>query len=789
MKSFFAVPDKEKNYQGFMVYVLVMIWFVVTAAIVSMGFFLLPKAWLRWLILLGVSLFMAACNLLLNRLGYIRLASWSLTIMLWLYITISCYSAGGIMAPGILMQISIILTAGFLIGWRGALIIGLLTIFTDFGFAYLELTGRLPGPSVIHTPITRWVANIISFGTIIALQYYATNHLRTGLIAMQREMGKREEAERAKDQTLYNLGERVKELRTLYSVSRILQNEDAPYPSLVKEIAAVLPLGWQYPDITAARICIAENEYVTSNYQSSEYNQQTEMKTASGTKVFIEVAYLKPMKELDEGPFLKEERSLINMLVEMLKIDLERRERKDELKDYRYALDIASIVSISEVDGSFSFVNENFCKASKYSSVELVGKHHSIIWSGLHSPAYFEKLKVSMENGFPYRGEFCNKAKDGTLYWVDTSIVPFLDQNGKVYQYLSISHDITRRKETEALLRESEEKFRSIVEQSLAGIYIIQNGKLIYVNPGFEKIFGYSKNQLLNKISFEGLVHEDDIHLVQDMYDNRINKRRVKEQYVFRAIRKDGYVLYIEVIASLITYNNEPAIIGTIVDITGRIEEERRMNEAVLDAQEKERLQIGMELHDNVKQILVGSGMFLDFAQKKLDDKPAVTKILDDLKKYNTDAITELRRLSHQLAPSVEEDTNLDDKIQWLIKSLKIEEHLSISVMIDAFQKPLDNNTQLTFYRILQEQLSNIQKYAAATVVEISIRSENNSILLQVKDNGKGFDVSAKKGGIGLENIRRRVQMLQGKVDIISAPGKGCEVNIQVPLTFNKQGK
>lgn len=238
-----------------------------------------------------------------------------------------------------------------------------------------------------------------------------------------------------------------------------------------------------------------------------------------------------------------------------------------------------------------------------------------------------------------------------------------------------------------------------------------------------------------------------------------------------------------------VTYNNEPAIIGTIVDITGRMEEETRMNEAVLDAQEKERLQIGMELHDNVKQILVGSGMFLDFAQKKLDDKPAVTKILDDLKKYNADAITELRRLSHQLAPSVEEDTILDDKIQWLIKSLKIEEHLSISVTIDAFLEPLNNNTQLTFYRILQEQLSNILKYAAASFVEINIRSFNNSILLQVKDNGNGFDVSTKKGGIGLENIRRRVQMLQGKVDIISSPGKGCEVNIQVPVTFNKQGK
>lgn len=913
MTNFYSVPDKEKNYQGYMVYVLAIIWSVVTSVIVSAGFYFFPQIWLRWLVFLAVSLFIAVFNLSLNHFGYTRLASWSLTIMLWLYLTIPCYSAGGIMAPGILMQISLILTAGFLLGWKGGMAIGLLTIFADFGLVYLELTGQLPAPAVVHNPLTRWIASIIPFGTILALQYYATNHLRTGLLAMQREILKREESEKIKDQTLYYLGERLKELKTLYSVSHILQDEDATHQKLFSKIAEVLPPGWQYPGITAARICIAETEYATHNYKPSEYSQQVELKTANGTKVLIEVVYLQPMPASDEGPFLNEERNLINMLAEMLKIDLERRERKVELKDYKYALDVASIVSISGANASLSFVNENFCKASKYSPEELLGKQHSIIWSGVHSPEYFEELKIAMQNGIPFRGEFCNKAKDGTLYWVDTSIVPFLDENGKVYQYLSINHDITKRKEAEDLLKEqtetfraiientkesiylispeykllqfnttakekilltrgmelqigadfreylfpdntdifysmfndslkgiyrseeikvkgvtenyfwiesktspvynlkgeligirllsesiddrkqaeavlleSEEKFRSIVEQSLVGIYIIQNGKLVYVNPGFEKIFGYSKNMLLNKMSFESLVHEDDIDLVQNIYNKRINKHGAKPQYIFRAIRNDGAILHIEVIASLINYNNETAVIGTLVDITDRIEEERRINQAVLDAQEKERLQIGMELHDNVKQILAGSGLFLQIAQKKLDDKETVNRILDDLKKYNTEAITELRRLSHQLAPSVEEDTGLGDKIEWLTRSLKMDENLSISVHIDEFKKPLDNNTQLTFYRILQEQLSNILKYAEASAVEINIRSMNHMIHLQVKDNGKGFDINSKKEGIGLENIRRRAQMLEGKVEIISFPGKGCEVNVQVPYNHDK---
>jgi PAS domain S-box-containing protein len=912
MANIFSVPDKEKNYPGYMVYALTLIWSAITGTIVTMGFLLLPEAWPRWLLLLGVLLFIAAFSLSLVRFGYTQLASWLLTIMLWSYITISCYSAGGIMAPGILMQMSVILTAGFLLGWRGGMFIGLLTICIDFGFAYLEFTGRLPHASVIHTPITRWVANIISFGSILALQYYSTNHLHAGLIAMQREMQKREEAEKTKDQTLYNLSERIKELKTLNSVSHILQNGDAPYPELIKKIAEMLPPGWQYPDITAARIFIAETEYSTHNYRPSEYSQQAEMKTASGTRVMIEVVYLQAMPECDEGPFLREERNLINTVVSMVKIDLERRERKAELKDYRYALDVSSIVSIANVDGTFSFVNENFCKASKYNAEELIGKHHSIIWSGIHSAEYFDNLKIAMQNGTYFRGEFCNKAKDGTLYWVDSSIVPFLDENGNVYQYLSINHDITRRKETEdlvkeqaeifraiientkesiylvspefkvlqfnttarervqltrgkelyigadfrdyifpeiadflytmfndslkgihrseeikvktvsgkdywfqsktspvydlkgdligvrylnvsiderkraeAILRESEEKFRSIVEQSLVGIYIIQHGKLVYINPGFEKIFGYSKNELLNSISFEELVHEDDLEIVINSYQKRINLQTAEPQYIFRGIQNNGHTVYLEVIASVIEYNGEPAAIGTLVDITDRFEEERKINEAVLNAQEKERLQIGMELHDNVKQILAGSGLFLDIAKKNLDNKEAVTKILDDLKKYNIQAIDELRRLSHQLAPSVEEDTSLGEKIEWLILSLNLDENLSVSIHIDEFKKPLDNKTQVIFYRILQEQLSNILKYAEASEVKISIREINHLIHLQVIDNGKGFDVNTKKGGIGLENIRRRVQLLNGKVEIISSPGKGCEVNVQVPLIFS----
>ncbi|MDB5002108.1 MAG: domain S-box protein [Mucilaginibacter sp.] len=517
MNNFFSTPDKERQYQSYMVFMLTIIWSVVTGVIVSVGFYFFPEIWLRWLTFLGVSLFIAAINLSLNYFGYTRVASLTLTIMLWLYITIPCYSAGGMMAPGIISQMSVILTAGFLLGWRGGMVFGLLSVTTDFGFAYLEMTGHLPQPSVIHNPITRWIGAIIPFGTILSLQYYATNHLRAGLIALQKEIGKREEAENAKDEILHSLEERVKELKTLYEVSRILQDESALRGNLFQEIVNVLPSGWQYPGITAARICVDGIEYATKNYKPSGYRIQGETKTTKDTLITIEVMYLQSTPQMDEGPFLKEERSLINMLLEMLKIDLERKERTTELRDYKFALDIASIVAISGTDGCFTFVNDNFAKASKYNAAELLNKPHSIIWSDYHSPGYFDELAVAMQNGKPFRGEFCNRAKDGNLYWVDTAIVPFLDEHGQVYQYLSINQDITERKEAEEKIRESEQILRRITSHIPCNSYMFEieeNGRsnMIFMNRGTE---GFNHNYIIQDLSddpqkIREILHEDD---------------------------------------------------------------------------------------------------------------------------------------------------------------------------------------------------------------------------------------------------------------------------------------
>jgi PAS domain S-box-containing protein len=138
----------------------------------------------------------------------------------------------------------------------------------------------------------------------------------------------------------------------------------------------------------------------------------------------------------------------------------------EQVKDYKYVLDESSIVAITDHKGVITYVNENFCNISKYSAEELLGKPHFIINSAYHSKQFIDQIWSTITNGKVWKGELKNNAKDGTIYWVSTTIIPFLNNLGKPYKYVSIRSDITEKKKVEEQILESKQKV-SIQEQIL----------------------------------------------------------------------------------------------------------------------------------------------------------------------------------------------------------------------------------------------------------------------------------------------------------------------------------
>ncbi|MBO9571047.1 MAG: PAS domain S-box protein [Chitinophagaceae bacterium] len=340
--------------------------------------------------------------------------------------------------------------------------------------------------------------------------------------------------------------------------------------------------------------------------------------------------------------------------------------------------------------------------------------------------------------------------------------------------------------------------YQEVIEHAVEMIFKLDiNGNMFFTSAEFGRALGYYGDSLKGK-HFSTIIHPEDLESCMESFKVLVQVGKAPHNLNFRVKHDNGSYRWVN--CSVICLFDDAGLptqcIGFAHEITDLvrsqellaienqryIEATKAVAQAVVDAQEKERAEIGYELHDNVNQILSTCRLYLDLARN--DEKERLI-LIQKSSEGIANAVSEIRKISRSLVPGSISDLGLIPSIHDLVESIKSTKALKVEFHHEGnTEQVMNDKHKLTLFRIIQEQVTNVLKHAEASLLIIELIVDKRFIDLSISDNGKGFDkdiIKAKKG-VGLHNIMNRAELFNGTVNLVAAPGKGCKLKIHIPL-------
>ncbi len=407
--------------------------------------------------------------------------------------------------------------------------------------------------------------------------------------------------------------------------------------------------------------------------------------------------------------------------------------------------------------------------------------------------------QVSQSYEFTYR----MIAADGHAVWL-RDIVRVVRKEGAPVLLKGIMIDISSEKKIiDELVRAGE--LHSLVMKATTDViwdWDLENNTLNW-NDNFYLMLGYDKKSTAPHIdSWENSIHPEDRQRVVEGIRKAINDQEKVWSSEYRFLKADGG--YIEIYDRGYLIANEAGkpvrMIGSMVDITvqKQVQEElshsyktiRELSEHLQNIREEERKNIAREIHDELGQQVTVMKMEITWLITKMQaEEPLVRQKMEGLLELLKETVSSIRRISSELRPSLLDDLGLRAAMEWHIREFGKRTGVKTSFSAFSGELELSDTIKVTFFRILQECLTNVARHAEASAVHIDIKYHNSLIVMTVSDDGKGMDLARLKHGktYGILGMQERARMIGGSYLIKSHPGKGTQISVKIPWQESKE--